>query len=453
MTYEAPIIAIVLFWAFATGVLFLPLDLAIPAYLLIAEIDMSGPEFTATSSIGYQNLIKIMVLPVVLICRIGWHPVMKARWPSFARTWCVLIVYALVSTAWSDYRLSAIKMLGYLSCFAMLVIIFTFAWSAGWITERALVSVAWCSCGMAAVQTYLLGDPFSDIEGRFTTFGDPTSFAVFSVALLALLLFGCSTRWRTRATEVLLVVAIVLTGSRYVFLATVLLFLAYSLLTLARRRQGLSLRGIVQRAFIGALPALLLVGLIVYYFPSSRLDELFVSSSSNSGVEEIGTLAWRFSVYEEAINQLEQRNVGQLLVGSGTGTSGKVLLALGQDEDTLDPNRSMHDEFLHALYDWGFIGFVLMVGFFVQLVIASLRQYRAHRSWQAMACLGLFPAILFGLASENILTTAGQAGGTAYALMLGGLISSIMLSHGQVFVARPFPGAAALGLEGRPSPN
>jgi hypothetical protein len=49
-----------------------------------------------------------------------------------------------------------------------------------------------------------------------------------------------------------------------------------------------------------------------------------------------------------------------------------------------------------------------------------------------MAFLGLFPAMLFGLASENILSTAGQPGGTAYTLVLAALIASTSGARGPI---------------------
>jgi O-antigen ligase len=214
----------------------------------------------------------------------------------------------------------------------------------------------------------------------------------------------------------------------------ILLFLIASVLKFIQRKRNVKARTIVKRVFVGIVPAVFLVAVIAYYFPTSRIDELmsFVESP-NSSVEDIGTLAWRFLVYQEAVDELTHRSVWKLLVGSGTSSSGNVLLAMDSKyEDTLDPNRSMHNEFLHFLYDWGAIGLFLLVLLLVQLVMVSLREYKRHRSWQAMAFLGLFPAMLFGLASENILSTAGQPGGTAYTLVLAALIASTSGARGPI---------------------
>jgi hypothetical protein len=338
-----------------------------------------------------------------------------------------LVLYAVVAATWSPYPLSALKMIGYLWCSTMLFIFFKFAWSSGWITEKVLIAVAWCAIGIAVVQTYLLDNVFGTLEGRFTTFSDPQGFAAFLVCVLALLLCAGSSRLLTRITELVIVVNIILTGSRYVFLAMIALFIAGSFLRVVCRRNAFNLRTFVIRSVAGVFPALLLLGAIAYYLPTSRIYELVsFAAARDASVEDIGTLAWRMTLYQEAFDQLTNRKPMKLLVGSGTSSSGNIIMALNSDaEETLDPNRSMHNEFLRCLYEWGVIGLILFIMFLAESVKISVRALKSQRSWQAAAFLGICPAILFSLTVENVLANSGGPAGTGYVLILACLISSV----------------------------
>ncbi len=404
MNYQTPLIASALFWILGAGALILKPRWAIVCALLILQIDMSGPGFESISSVGFENAFKIILLPAILLWRIGWRPAPFSMWPRMARLWMALVAYAVVASAWSHYPLSALKMIGYLLCSTMLFIVFRLAWSRGWITPKVLLSVAWCSIGMAIVQTYLLGDPFGTIDGRFTEFSDPQGFAAFLLSVLALLLCAGTSGIFIRISEVVIMASILLTGSRYVFSAMILLFVVASFLKLVSRRKSINLLTFATRCFAGALPVLMLLGAVAWYLPASRIQELvsFVSVR-DATLEDIGTLAWRMTIYQETYNQLMSRGPMELLVGSGTSSGGDIKLTMSANADEgLDPNRTMHDEFLRCLYEWGAIGLVLFVAVLVQAARISLRALRVQRSWQAVAFLGVLPAILFSLIIENM---------------------------------------------------
>jgi len=425
---------IILFWGLAAAIVFLNLRWSVLSYLLIAQIDMTGVAGLtdlSTSRVGIENAVKIVVLPCILLWRIGWIRSRHSGWPLAAEIWAGLTIYSAVSTMWSPYRLSALKMVGYLCCYAALAIVFTSAWSRRWITERALVVVAWCSMGFAVIQTYLLENFFGTLEPterRFTTFSEPLGFAEFLISILALLLCGGSSKFCTRITEVGLVWCIILTGSRSAFVATILLFLGASVLKLARKTPKSDIKMILKRSLMGGvLPGLLMVGFVAHYVPTNRISELLSSvTEREASVEGVLTLAWRLSIYHEAADELSRRDLSRLLVGSGTSSSGDVLFALGSGYDAqVDPNRSMHNEFLRSFYEWGVIGLSLLILFVVEVLRVSLRAFRARRSWQAAAFLSIFPAMLFSLAIENVLASAGGPGGTGYVLVLAALISSV----------------------------
>jgi len=427
---------IILFWGLAAAIVFLNLRWSVLSYLLIAQIDITGLAGLTDLSpqrIGIENAVKIIVLPCILLWRIGWIRSRHSGWPLAAEIWAGLTIYSAVSTIWTPYRLSALKMVGYLCCSAVLAIVFTSAWSRRLITERALVVVAWCSMGFAVIQTYLLDDICGTVTGstvhRFTTFSEPQGFAEFLISILALLLCGGSSKFWTRITEVGLVWCIILTGSRTTFVGTIVLFLGASVLKLARKTHKLDIKMILKRSLIGVLPGLLMVGFVAHYVPTNRISELLSSvTEREASVEDVGTLAFRLLIYHEAADELSQRNLSKLLVGSGTSSGWDVLLvAVGSEYGfVMDPNRAMHNEFLRSFYEWGVIGLCLLILFVVEVLRVSLRAFRARRSWQAAAFLSIFPAMLLSLNVEPVLAGAGGPGGTGYVLVLAALISSVL---------------------------
>jgi hypothetical protein len=316
-------------------------------------------------------------------------------------------------------------MVGYLCCYAILFLIFRAGWSFGWFSDRTLSVLSLCSFGIGVIQTYLLGNEFGTSEDRFTTFTDPLGFAQFSIAILALLLFlGTRTLWRYLAIAAS-VFGIVLSGSRYVFVATILLAVVGLALKAVTRRPELRLPLLLKGTAIGCAVVVLLVSLLTY-LPENRINELTAYvSTRGASVDDIGTLAWRFTVYEEAVNQIASRAPLNALVGSGTSSGGNVLLRMGPEyEDALDPNRSIHNEFLRALYEWGAVGVSMLFLFLAQIARISWGAYKVDHSGQAIALLSIFPALLLSLATENILAGAGRAGGTGYVLVVAALFAS-----------------------------
>src|ERR1700692_4250495 len=94
MTYQAPFIASALFWILAASALILKPRWAIVCVLLILQIDMSGPGFESTSSVGFENAVKVILLPAILLWRIGWRPAPFSMWPRMAKYWIALLAYA-----------------------------------------------------------------------------------------------------------------------------------------------------------------------------------------------------------------------------------------------------------------------------------------------------------------------------------------------------------------------
>ena len=89
-------------------------------------------------------------------------------------------------------------------------------------------------------------------------------------------------------------------------------------------------------------------------------------------------------------------------------------------EDTLDPNRAIHDEWLRALYEWGIVGLAVLIGVFATLVAAVLVRYRNPATRHgAIAVFSFLPAFMLAFSTENALAGAGNAMTMSLAIVIG----------------------------------
>jgi len=374
--------------------------------------------------LGIENTLKVIVLPTLLLLRIGWKKYKVLNWSPLAKSWLLFFSYVVIAALWSPFQLSAMKMIGYLYSYSVLFLVFSYAWAEGWIDEKVLAAIVFVTLAFATVQTYLMGDLFgaSDGENRFTTFSDTESFAAFLIALLSLLIFSAETQSRRRRIVCIigLVLGIILTGSRYVFLGLVLAFLAASIFYTLRAAKKIRLGLLLRRVSMGLVPTILLIGLITQFFPQNRLNQL-TNLTHPQGVEDIGTFGFRLAMYQVTLGQLEGRDTRELLFGTGTSSGANAAIQFDPNVytiDTVDGNRIIHDEFLRAFYEWGAVGLLFFILFVVQLFKSSFDLLRRSRTRGAMAFLAIFPTLLIGLAVGNVLAEAGLPGGTGYVLVL-----------------------------------
>lgn len=412
------------FWILGGAIIMLPLRWAIPCYLLVALIDSSGADLASASTLGVENSLKVVLLPTLLMLRIGWKKYRVLSWPPLTKSWLLFFSYVVLAALWSPFQLSAIKMIGYLYSYSVLFLVFSHAWLEGWIDEKVLSVIVFVSLASAAVQTYLLGDLFgySDGENRFTTFSDTESFAAFLIALISLFLFSSQLegRFRRIVCIVSLVIGVILTGSRYVFLGLIVMFLAASAIHALRGARKIRLGILLRRVSMGLAAAILLIGLVTQVFPQNRLNQL-TSLYKPQGVEDIGTFGFRLAMYQVVFEQLADRDVREWIFGTGTSSGANAALKFNSDLykfDTVDGNRIVHNEFLRAFYEWGAVGLLLFILFIGQLFKCCLDLLRRSRTQGAMAFLAIFPTLLIGLAVGNVLAEAGLPGGTGYVFVL-----------------------------------
>jgi len=439
MADEALLVARVLFWIFSAGVLFLPIRWAFFCFIFASHLDITSLSFTSASSIGFENTIRIAGLPMLLLWRTGFAPFKDMSWTLGQKLWLGLVAYAAIAGLWGGFSLSAFKMVVYLAAYFVLYAVFCTAWANRWLDVGLVRLVAWSVIALAIVQTYVLDNAWGAPEDRFTSFSTPQYFAACLVALLAILVFSGESGLFHYATCGALILATVLSGSRYVFVSAVVLLVIASFQVVSGREESLQWKLNFRNILITLGLAGAGAAILVSYLPYNRLDELFTAvAADNTSVEDVGTFAWRLGIYEEIFTRLEKRNGPQLLFGSGTSSGAALMLDIDPthyDQDGIDANRVLHSEYLRALYEWGIFGLGLLGAFLVVTTVGFAKKMASEGGGPALAFLGVLPSIVIGLAIENVLAGAASAAGVGillamtFAWQMGSSLSSEAVSE------------------------
>ena len=154
------------------------------SYILLTHVDLSGPMFDSTYSLGIENGIKIVIIPTILLLRFGWNPDWPPAWKRIGAVWITLFALAAITIFWTPYRLSAIKMEGYLYSYFVIFAVLVIAWRNRWIDARSVTLCIIAAFILALIQTYSMGNPFgredeTTYAARFTSFCSPQAFAAF----------------------------------------------------------------------------------------------------------------------------------------------------------------------------------------------------------------------------------------------------------------------------------
>jgi hypothetical protein len=415
----------ILFWIFAAGVIFLPIRWAFLSLLLLMQVDVVAPEFVGTSSVGWENAVKVLVLPALVLWRVLPPESRRSIWTRSARFWMAFTCYVALAGIWSPYKLATAKMVGYLLCYFLLFWAFYWGWKRGYV-DTGLVSLAlWGTLGLACFQSFILGNPVDPWDGRFSSFCWPQAFGPGLVSVLALMLFREGRiRFRWAAVTGCLA-ALVMSGSRLAFFGSCSVFFAVWLHQTSKRRRELSLASLV-KAVSGAGVTLLLLGAIVLYLaPANRLTELLLLGGREyQSAEDIGTVAARFMTYQAVLSELSDSGPLRLAVGAGTSTGGDIVVnnnlttTVGYThDDFVDPNRSLNSDFFKTIYEWGLSGLLLGLVLLSRLVRWVWQLVAKQKSAAGFALLGVLPMILLGLGEDNILTGAATPFGAGLVLL------------------------------------
>ena len=429
MSPIAVFVTTAIFWILAILAIFLPPRHAVVAYILLSQFDFGITASYSDSSLGWENALKAVVISTILLLRVRPIDPLPSAFVGVRNLWMFLVGYAGLAVAWSPYRLSAVKMMGYFYAYTILFLIFTVAWRRKWLNSSSLIPVAFLSLLLGTLQTYCLGNPYGDpdYDNRFTSFTGPQSFAPFLLCMIVLLLLCVRRTSGGILAAVCAAVGLILTGSRYNVFGFVWVLLILAIAFTQSQRCEFNLFLIARNIMLGGAVAVLIAWVILSSLPKNRVNELLdVFSTRNASVQDVNTFAWRLVIYAETLKEISERNLLGLLTGSGTSSGAAVGIKVGYfQEATVDPNRIIHDEFLRCLYEWGVIGLLSFVGFLAALFRLSFKLVRLTRSPQAWACLAVIGPLFLGLLIENILGLGDSSAGVGYCLVFSSMIAQL----------------------------
>lgn len=409
-----------LFWVFAVGVACLPLRWAILSLVLLANIDVISPGSSSITAVGWDNAARTLIIPALLLLRMTGCRLPRIRSTVAVRAWVALMLYAALSSLWSPFKLSAAKMVGYLLCYFLLYVVFDLAWSKRLIDHRLIILSVWGSLFLGCLATYALGDPFGTADVRFTSFTSPQTFAFYMLCMLAILMFGSAEKRLRWASIAGCLVGIVLTGSRFAFVSVAFLLASVWLKRGIGMEKALRASRLLKASIAAAICMLAIGASVAWAVPRNRLVQLFDLGLSGSSLEDIGTFAWRLQMYQDAGAALSHRGALALFWGSGTSSAGNLAL---EDfsvwpAESLDPNRTLHNEFIRVFYEWGFVGLLLTALLLTRLMRYSWKMAVRVRYPPSFSLLGVIPGILIGLSIENVLAAAPSVMGVGTVLVL-----------------------------------
>jgi O-antigen ligase len=400
------------------------------AYVVLASLaffDASGPQFASASSLGLANAFKVLLAPLILLVRLRGAPLLFllhiGRQSGQVWLFVFLTLFASLAVLWSPefLRLGAIKGAAYLWGYLVWFAVLSYGWFTGRVGLNLLFNLWGVGLLLGIIQTSFFGAVFGkglyEEHLRFTAFSSPQSYAAFYVYLLALFLF-LERRFSFISLFVLLCTfaLIVLTGSRYSLVTAIWVTSAWALYYL---RSAFSLGEALKRFYsvmLFVLMALASLSILGPFLGSTRVVELF---EKDWKVSEVGTFAWRIGMWSEAWGQIEEFSLGELVWGRGTAASALVALRYDPryEEDTIDANRVMHNEFLRALYEWGIIGFGLFFTFVLGLFVLAVKWLIAGQD-MGFFLLAILGPLMVGIFIENILAASGSPVGIGISLAL-----------------------------------
>jgi len=398
--------------------------------VLAANVDIPA------DGVGVLNGVKHLVIPAVFAFRMGYRPGQLLHARPLGLTFAGLFgLFALGAFRYS--MIPGLQMLAYLAAAWLVAKGVMHADLAG-VLDAAMIRrcvALVVLLGLVALVAEGGTNPF--VGGRFTSFINAQQYAVATGALLALL-------WRAHVREPAQLnrlvgaaglAAIVASGSRSA-LAGIVMGVAIAVLWQAELRPRLApgTVGVAVLCFVALLGLASSAGSVGI--------RAFETVNALNGSEEVGTLAFRSSVYETALHAIGERDAAALAIGSGVGSAERVLMDRTiwiAPDVTIDPNRAMHNEWLRTLYELGLVGFAAFSAFVLGILTLSWRLAwtRGPIGWRAAGALVGLPLLLMFTFSENVLSGGLAGAGTAYSLLLGTMLAARHLDRGTVGVGGP----------------
>ena len=382
---------------------FAPLRWSIISFLVLSTIDLGSQ----SANVGLLNTAKSIVLPVYLLWRFRAYAG-HGRVTAAPIAWGCLILYVAVASAWSLFPMYAIKLVAHMLGSLVICMVLLRATKGGYLSFRTLVPV---TIGSLAIATFhwIFVHGWGGETDRFTTFMGAQAFAAFLAALycgfLVTRFIGLSLRISLGTA---LAVAMIFNGSRLWILGLCLITLCAILVS--------SLRAWIK---IFVVSAVLVMGAVVEggfeqimnviagHAQTNRIAAALTDTyQGNLQATGLGTYKLRHELFFRTIQGIESGSLLQILFGHGTCNGALIAATLSKNPD---PNRSMHDEWLRAIYEWGVAGLLIWLIFVGSLFAYAVRGARRDKECYSLPLLIYLPAFALGLSGENFIASAGSA--------------------------------------------
>jgi hypothetical protein len=403
----------------------------------MGNLDPTEPGFASTGAFGWINVAKGVGIPLFLWWRLRRYPT-AALLTIPARLWIALAAYAAVASLWTPFPIAGAKLVGNMIGLLLTVVVLEKAARGGMLNARILTLFIAFSLMLGVVQTYVFGGVIYGYDGpdepvRFSSFIHAQQYSAILVAFLAVVLWGPQFSQRRRLLLMIVIAAALgLNGSRTWFIGAAFVLSVYCWLHF--RQVALLMTFGFSAACLGMLA-------LLNFVPSAfdlegetpgrmvATAKAIISGTDTAQRAGLRNLSFRLIVYDNVIHELQTGSPAELLFGHGTSSGGALAIRIFPyvyNADHLDANRTIHDEWLRALYEWGIIGIVLLVSVFATLLFGLVHLYR-KAVWKppSAAVLSFLPAFLAALSTENVLAGAGNALAFSIAILIAMLWAPI----------------------------
>jgi len=428
------LLPLILYGILLSLTIFAPMRVALVAYLMLSVVDFN----TADAGIGVFNAARGLLCPLILLWRLrdfGGH----GRMVLAPIAWLLLIIYAAIAALWSLFPLSAFKLVGEMAGSFLICMVFLRAGKAGFLTPKIALPVSAGIIFIAILRTiyiHLYGDVFAKASGgmsgdtadRFTAFTTAQAFAALLTALYAIGVTSRISSWVRAPLCLGLVAALIFNGSRLWLIAMIVVTVLALLVSEAASWAKIVGLGALLLALIGMTAASeyiidALQGAHQYRI-AATITAVYEGNEKDTG---LGTVVLRRHLDAKAWEMIRSGSVLALCFGHGTSNGRLVRGELNKGIG--DPNRSVHNEWLRIMYEWGFVGIILWLLFVGSLMAYAIEGLKRDKYGFAKPLFVYVPAFCIGVSGENIIAGAGHAENVGLLLVIG--IAAIALRVSQ----------------------
>jgi hypothetical protein len=345
--------------------------------------------------------------------------------------WILFVLYVAAASLWSPFPLAAAKLVGNLVGTLLTFVVALKAARLGLLGGKEIIVLMLASLGLGALQTFYYGGAAFGFDGadrptRFSSFVGAQQYAAFLDAFLAIALWHKAFTLKTRVGLIGVTgAALILNGSRTWFLGATLVLLVYVVLSFRKVMASVTLFVLSLGFGTVLVQNFDPMGPDVLLDPSSRITATLSALVTGQDTPQnvgLSNLNFRLAIYGKVLEELRDTGTVNLLFGHGTSSGGTVVMRVfpkSYKANKLDPNRSIHSEWLRVLYEWGIAGFVLLTAILATLVLElARRSEKSSGRIGSPAVFSFLPAFLLAFSTENLIASAGNAVTMSLALMV-----------------------------------